>query len=46
MNKLQHSNISRTTDGYNQGMQTIAALRKLIDFVVNFINGALAEARR
>ena len=46
MNKLQHSNISRPTDGYNQGMQAVAVLRRIFDFLINFVNGAIAEARR
>ena len=43
MNKLT---TTRTDNGYDQGAALVVALRKIFDFVVSFINGALAEARR
>ena len=44
MNKLTRT--SKTTDGFDQGAALVVALRKIMEFVVNFVNGALAEARR
>ena len=43
MNKLQ---TTRTNEGYDQGAALVVALRKIVNFIVSFINGALAEARR
>ena len=43
MNKLQ---TTKPSDGYNQGAALVVALKKIMEFVISFINGALAEARR
>tara|TARA_S200002703_G_scaffold61375_1_gene53291 strand:- start:719 stop:853 length:135 start_codon:yes stop_codon:yes gene_type:complete len=44
MNKLTKTN--RTNEGYDQGAALVVALRRILEFVVSFVNGAIAEAKR
>jgi len=44
MNKLTKT--THTDNGYDQGAALVIAIRKIVEFVVSFINGALAEAKR
>lgn len=44
MNKLTKTN--RTDNGFDQGAALVVALRRIMEFVISFVNGALAEARR
>ena len=44
MNKLTKTN--RTDNGFDQGAALVVALRQIMELIVSFINGAIAEARR
>ncbi len=43
MNKLQ---TTQTNQGYDQGAALVVAIKKLVEFIVSFVNGAIAEAKR
>ena len=44
MNKLQTTH--KTNQGYDQGAALVVAIRKIVEFLVSFVNGAIAEAKR
>ena len=43
MNKLT---TTRTDNGFDQGAALVIALRRIMEFIVSFVNGAIAEAKR